>query len=158
MALYSDEIDDASDLPQGAEIAVPNDPSNLGRSLWLLEDAGVLTLNDTGDELPTEQDVDGNPLDVTFQPVEAATIPSVLPDVAAAVINGNYALEADLSPAEDGLAVESSEDNPYANFLAVRSGDESDPRVVALDDALTSEEVRDHITESYTDGTVVPAD
>jgi D-methionine transport system substrate-binding protein len=157
LALYSDTLSDLEKLPEGAQIAVPNDPANLGRSLWLLEEHGVLRVADTGDELPTEQDVEDNPLELTFRPVEAASLPSVLADVEAAVINGNYALEAGLSPAEDGLAVESSDDNPYANLLTVRDGDEDDPLVTTLDDLLTSDEVRSYIEETFTDGTVVPA-
>lgn len=157
LAVYSSTIDNLDDLPKDAQIAVPNDPPNLGRALWLLEAAGVLTVADTGDELPTEHDIEDNPRAVTILPAEAAALPSVLPDVAAAVINGNYALEAGLSPAGDGLAVESGHDNPYANFLVVRAGDETDPRIVALGEALTSEDVRDFLAETFTDGTVIPA-
>lgn len=156
LGLYSEQVADVADLPHGAEIAIPNDPTNAGRALNLLEQAGLLTLEDTGDTPPTVLDIAGNPHDLELTEIEAAQLPRSLADVDAAVINGNYAIEAGLSPAEDALVAESAEDNPYANLLVARAGDEDDPRLVTLAELLQSPEVARFIEENY-DGAVIPA-
>ncbi|MFE4645488.1 MetQ/NlpA family ABC transporter substrate-binding protein, partial [Streptomyces sp. NPDC056730] len=91
-----------------------------------------------------------------FKELEAATLPRALNDVDAAVINGNYAIEADLKPAEDALALEKPDGNPYANFLAVKRGNEKDPRVEKLAKLLNSPEVKKYIEDTY-EGSIVPA-
>lgn len=136
---------------------MPNDPTNRGRALALLADEGLLALRD-GVE-PTEATVDDiaeNPKQLDLQEIDAALLPRTLGDYAIAVINGNYALEADLSPAEDALALESGEDNPYANMLVVRAEDAENEALVALNDLLHSEDVRGFIEETYS-GAIVPA-
>ncbi len=156
LGLYSDKVGSVEDIGEGAQVAIPNDPTNGARALQLLADQGLLTLTDTGDASPTVLDVADNTKGLRFVEIEAAQLPRSLPDVEAAVINGNYAIEADLSPAEDAIAAEAPEGNPYANLLVVRAGDESDPRVRTLAELLASEEVERFIEETY-DGTVVPA-
>ncbi|GAA1806155.1 MetQ/NlpA family ABC transporter substrate-binding protein [Nesterenkonia flava] len=157
-ALYSSQYDDVADLPEGATIALNNDPSNQARGLVLLQDAGLITLDSGVDEQSaTILDVQDNPQDFTFIEADAAALTRTLDDVDAAVINGNFAMEAGLSPTEDGLLVESGEDNPYANFLAVRSEDEDNEAIATLQELLTSDEVRDYIEENWTDGEVLPA-
>lgn len=157
-ALYSDQYDDIADLPEGATIALNNDPSNQARGLVLLEEAGLITLSEDVDaESATFNDVDENPQNFEFIEADASALTRTLDDVEAAVINGNNALEAGLSPTEDGLLVEDGEDNPYANFLAVRSADEDNEAIQALNDLLHSEEVREYIEENWQDGEVIPA-
>lgn len=157
-ALYSDQYDDIADLPEGATIALNNDPSNQARGLVLLEEAGLITLSEDIDaESATFNDVDENPQNFEFIEADASALTRTLDDVEAAVINGNNALEAGLSPTEDGLLVEDGEDNPYANFLAVRSADEDNEAIQTLNDLLHSEEVREYIEETWQDGEVLPA-
>ena len=157
-ALYSSQIDDAEDLPDGATIALNNDPSNQARGLVLLQEAGLITLAEGADaESATFNDVEDNPQDFEFVEADASALTRTLDDVDAAVINGNYAMEAGLTPAEDGLLVESPQDNPYANFLAARSVDEEHEAIQTLDELLHSDEVREYIEETWQDEEVLPA-
>ncbi|WP_182886100.1 MetQ/NlpA family ABC transporter substrate-binding protein [Microbispora sp. H10885] len=149
LGLYSRKVKDLASLPQGGTVAVPNDATNLGRALKLLADNGVVTLKDGAGTAATERDVAGNPKNLTFRPLEAAQLPRSLDDVDAAVINGNYALEADLDPSSDALVLEKAEGNPYANGLVVAQGHESDPRVKTLVGLLTGPEVKKYIEETF---------
>lgn len=155
LGVYSESLSDIRELSAGDTIAIPNDATNGGRALNLLAEHGVIELADgAGAEATTNDIAEANGLE--FRELEAATLPRALSDVDAAVINGNYALEADLSPVEDALIAETAEDNPYANFLAVNAGDEDDPRVQTLARLLTSDEVRQFIEDTY-EGSVIPA-
>ncbi|WP_049567520.1 MetQ/NlpA family ABC transporter substrate-binding protein [Nocardiopsis sp. SBT366] len=153
--LYSENLADLDDLPEGAKIAVPNDASNMDRAMRLLAEQDVITLADGTDGQATESDIEDNPLDVTITPVEAAQLPRSLQDVDAAVVNGNYALEADLPETANALAWEETEDNPYANGLVVRTEDVESEDLVRLNDLLHSQEVRDFMEERW-QGIVVP--
>lgn len=152
---YSDSVDSLDALPDGATIAIPNDPTNGGRALLLLHQAGVITLEDGDDITATTNDIADNPGDYSFEPLEAAMLPRVLNQVDLALINTNYALEAGLDPQEDALAIEGAE-SPYVNFLVAREDNADSDAVQALADALRSESVRAFIEEQY-DGAVVPA-
>ncbi|MFE9021700.1 MetQ/NlpA family ABC transporter substrate-binding protein [Streptomyces sp. NPDC007808] len=156
LGVYSQGVKKLTDLEKGATIALPNDTTNEARALKLLEANGLIELKAGAGYDATPKDVAANPKNLRFKELEAAQLPRSLGDVDAAVINGNYALEADLSPAKDAIAAESPEDNPYGNFLAVKKGDESDPRVEKLAKLLTSPEVKKFIEEKY-DGAVVAA-
>lgn len=156
LGLYSETVGSVEEIADGAQVAIPNDPTNGARALELLADQGLITLADTGEASATVLDVEENARDLEFVEIEAAQLPRSLSDVDAAVINGNYAIEADLSPAEDAIAAESPEGNPYANLLVVRAGDETDPRVATLAELLASEEVAQFIEETYS-GTVISA-
>ncbi|MCX4760682.1 MetQ/NlpA family ABC transporter substrate-binding protein [Streptomyces sp. NBC_01275] len=156
LGLYSQSVKKLDDLKKGATVALPNDTTNEARALKLLEANGVIKLKAGVGYDATPKDVASNPKNLKFKELEAAQLPRSLSDVDAAVINGNYALEAKLSPAEDALVAESAKDNPYANFLAVKKGDEDDPRVVKLAKLLTSPEVKKFIEDKY-DGAVVAA-
>ncbi|MFJ7329098.1 MULTISPECIES: MetQ/NlpA family ABC transporter substrate-binding protein [Streptomyces] len=148
LGLYSKKIKDLKDIKAGQTIAVPNDTTNGGRALQLLAENGLITLKDgvgTAAKLSDITDKKG----LEFKELEAATVPRALNDVDAAVINGNYALEAKLSPAKDSLALEKAEGNPYANFLAVKEGNEKDPRVEKLAKLLNSDEVKKFIEDTY---------
>lgn len=156
LGLYSQSVKKLADLKKGATVALPNDTTNEARALKLLEANGLIRLKPGAGYDATPKDVTSNPKNIEFKELEAAQLPRSLGDVDAAVINGNYALEAKLSPAKDALAAESAEGNPYANFLAVKKGNENDPRVKKLAKLLTSPEVKKFIEDKY-DGAVVPA-
>ena len=155
MGVYSKKVKDLKDLKDGAAIAIPNDPTNGGRALLLLQKAGLLKLKDGVNEKATVQDVTENPHNFKFQEVEAAQVPRTLDDVDAAVINTNYAMQVNLVPTKDALIMEDNT-SPYVNILAVRDGDEQSPEIQALVKALQSKEVKDFINEKYK-GAVVPA-
>lgn len=155
MALYSNSISSLEDLKDGAEIAIPNDTVNGGRALLLLEANGLIELREGVGVEAKETDVVKNPKNLKFTALEAAYLPRALGDVDGAVINGNYAIQEDLNPLTDGLLVE-GEDSPYANIIAVRSGEEKEEKFVKLLEALHSEKVKNYIIETY-EGAVVPA-
>lgn len=156
LGIYSEKFDSLAAVPDGAQVGIPNDPTNAGRSLRLLADKGLITLKDTGQNAPTALDIDQNSKQLRITEIEAAQLPRSLRDLGLAVINGNYALEGGLTPAEDALALESGENNPNANLLVVRAGDEDDPRVQKLEKLLHSAEVKKFIEDKY-EGAVLPA-
>ncbi|MFF2652385.1 MetQ/NlpA family ABC transporter substrate-binding protein [Streptomyces sp. NPDC058045] len=156
LGVYAKSVKKLTDLKSGATIAVPNDTTNEARALKLLADQGVITLKDGAGFDATPKDVTGNPKKIKFKELEAAQVPRSLQDVDAAVINGNYALEAKLSPAKDAIVAESPKGNPYGNILVVKKGDESDPRIKKLAELLTSPEVKKFIENKY-DGAVIAA-
>ena len=137
----------------GLTIAVPNDTTNEARALLLLQEQGYITLKDGAGITATIQDIQDNPYNITFKEVEAAQLPNVLQDVDYAVINSNYAIEAELNPMSDALAIEGSS-SAYSNILAVKEGNESSDGIKALVAALESQKVADYITEKY-EGAVV---
>ncbi|MFE2053239.1 MetQ/NlpA family ABC transporter substrate-binding protein [Streptomyces sp. NPDC059459] len=155
LGLYSEKADKAADLKKGATIALPNDTVTEARALQLLATEGLITLKDGVGNSATPADITKNPKDLKFKELEAAQTPRSLGDVDAAVINGNYALEADLKPAKDALVLESAEDNPNVNLLVVKEGQEDDPRVKKLAKLLTSPEVKKFIEDNYA-GSVLP--
>ncbi|MEV4469551.1 MetQ/NlpA family ABC transporter substrate-binding protein [Nonomuraea sp. NPDC049419] len=157
LGLYSKKITDVSALASGATVALPNDATNLGRALKLLADNGVITLKEGAGTAATERDVAQNPKNLQFKPLEAAQLPRSLEDVDAAVINGNYALEAGLKPASDALVLEKTEGNPYVNGLVVPNGHEKDANIVTLGKLLQDQKVKDFIKEKY-QGSVLPAE
>ncbi|SDH20851.1 D-methionine transport system substrate-binding protein [Pseudomonas flavescens] len=152
---YSSKIKDLKDLPQGANVVIPNDATNGGRALLLLQKAGVITLKDPSNILSTPKDIAQNPKSIKVRELEAATLPRVLTQVDLALINTNYALEAKLNPTEDALAIEGS-DSPYVNILVTREDNKDNAAVQKLVKALHSEDVKAFILEKYK-GAVVPA-
>lgn len=156
LGIYSQSLGSIDDVPSGATVAIPNDPTNAARALRLLEAEGLVVLADTGEDAPTALDVQEGGRDLDITEVEAAQVPRSLQDVDIAVVNGNYAIDADLSPADDALALEAAEGNPNANLLVVRTGDEGDERVQLLEQLLHSDETRTFIEEEY-EGAVIPA-
>lgn len=155
MGIYSKKIKDLAALPDGASVAIPNDPTNGGRSLLLLEKAGLLKLKDGVGVKATVGDITANPKNLKFQEVEAAQVPRTLDDVDAAVINTNFAMQVNLVPTKDALFME-DKTSPYVNIVAVRTGDEKRPEIEALMKALKSKEVKDFIDSKYK-GAIVPA-
>ena len=153
-ALYSKKIKSIKNLKKKARIAIPNDPTNEGRALLLLAEAGLITLKADAGITATVQDIVSNPLKLKFSEIEAASLPRVLADVDAAVINGNYAIPAGLSAKKDGLFVEGSS-SPYVNIVAVKAGNENKAGIKALVKALQSDKVRKYIDATYPNGEVV---
>ena len=137
----------------GITIAVPNDTTNEARALLLLADNGYIKLKDGAGITATITDIEENPYNITFKEIEAAQIPNVLSDVDYAVINSNYAIQADLNPVKDSLLIEGSS-SEYGNILAVKEGNEETDKTRALKAALFSQQVKDFIGEQY-DGAVV---
>ena len=157
IALYSSKYSYLSDIPNGAVIAIPNDPTNEGRALLLLQSAGLIKLKDNAGLEAIPLDIVENPKNLKFSEIEAATLPRILSDVDAAVINGNYAIPAGLVATRDGLFVEGA-DSPYVNVIAVKAGNENNPAVKALVEALKSDEVKAYVAEHYKNGEVVLVD
>ncbi|MFI9627783.1 MetQ/NlpA family ABC transporter substrate-binding protein [Streptomyces sp. NPDC052042] len=155
LGLYSKKIKSLDAIKSGQTIAVPNDTTNEGRALHLLAENGLIELKaGVGTDAKLSDITDKKGLE--FKELEAATVPRALNDVDAAVINGNYAIEAKLKPAKDALALEKADGNPYANIIAVKKGAEKDPRVEKLLKLLHSDEVKKFIEDTY-QGSVVPA-
>ncbi len=157
IALYSTKYSSLEEIPDGATIAIPNDPTNEGRALLLLESAGLITLSENAGLEATPLDVASNPKNLEFYEIEAASLPRVISDVDGAVINGNYAIPAGFVATRDGLYVEGA-DSPYVNVVAVKEGNENNPAVKALVEALKSDEVKQYVTENYPNGEVVLVD
>ncbi|ENO78736.1 NLPA lipoprotein [Thauera sp. 27] len=152
---YSRRHKTLADLPEGATIALPNDPSNSGRSLVLLAKQGLITLKDPANILATTRDIASNPKKLKFRELEAAMLPRVLDQVDLALINTNYALEAKLNPVNDSLFIEDA-NSPYANLLVAREDNADSPAIKRLAAALTSPAVKQFIADKY-QGAVVPA-
>jgi D-methionine transport system substrate-binding protein len=136
-----------AELKQGASIGIPNDPSNGGRALLLLQAEHLIKLKDGVGLLPTILDIADNPKKLQFREIDAAQLPRSLDDLDAAVINTNYAVPAGLIPARDAIAAESPVNNPYANFIAVRERDKDAPWVAKLVRAFQSEAIRQLIKD-----------
>ncbi len=157
LGLYAGQVSSLADLPDGAKIAVPNDSTNEARALLLLEQEGLIKLKEGVGISATKSDIAENPHNYEFYEVEARLTPTVLQDVAVAVVNGNYAIDAGLN-ISDALAVEASDGTAaeaYVNVLAVKEGNENSEAIQALVKALQSDEVRTFIEETY-NGAVVP--
>ena len=156
-ALYSKKVKDVSELAEGAQVGINNDPSNQGRALELLAKAGVITLKAGKDATnATIYDIDQNTKKLQFKETDPAQLVRSLDDLDVAVINGNYALEANLSPSKDAILVEDAEGNPYANFLTVQKKDEDNEALKKLDELLHSPEVKAYIEKTWADGSVLP--
>ena len=156
-AIYAGKSDSLENIADGATIAVPNDGTNEARALLLLEAQGLIKLREDAGFTATKLDIEENPKNLDIVEMEAAQLPRVLPDVDFAVINGNYAIQGGLKVA-DALAsesVESESAQTYANVLVVKEGNDNNPAILALVDALKTEEVRKFIEDTY-EGAVVP--
>lgn len=158
LGLYSHQINDLSELKDGDRIAVPNDTTNEARALWLLQDNGIITLREDVGLTATVSDIVEYHVEVKIVELEAPQLPRALEDVTCAVINGNYAIGAGLNPANDAIVMEdpnSMAADTFKNVVAVRKGDENRPEIQALDEVLTSPEMKQFIEEKY-QGAVVP--
>lgn len=152
---YSRKYKSIDQLPDGASVTLPNDPSNNSRALLLLAKHGLITLRDPTNELSTQKDIVANPKHLKFRELEAAMLPRTLDEVDLALINTNYALAAGLNPTKDALLIE-DKNSPYVNYLVGRPDNRNDPRVQKLAKALNSPEVKAFIEQKY-HGAVLPA-
>ncbi|NWA03993.1 MetQ/NlpA family ABC transporter substrate-binding protein [Pseudomonas gingeri] len=155
LGAYSSKYKKLADLPGGANVVIPNDATNGGRALLLLQKAGLIKLKEPTNILSTPKDIVENSKDLKIRELEAATLPRVLTQVDLALINTNYALEAKLDPSKDALFIEGS-DSPYVNILVGREDDKDSDAMKKLVAALHSPEVKAFILEKYK-GAIVPA-
>ena len=158
MGIYAGKSDSLDNVPDGAVIAVPNDTTNEGRALLLLQDLGLLTLKEDAGLEATPNDIASNPKNLQFKELEAAMLPQTIDEVDFSVINSNYALDAGLDPTKDALASEDAQSDAaqaYTNIIAVKEGRENDEAIKALVAALQSDEIKTFIETTYK-GSVVP--
>ena len=152
LSLFSHKIKSIKELKDKSTIALPNDPSNLARALILLDNLGLIKIKDPTNLATTLQDVVENPKKINFKPVEAALLPKVLDDVDISIVNGNYALQAGL---KNPIAQEGPK-SPYANVVAVRTGDQNLPKIKVLEEILHSQALKDFLEQKY-HGAVIAA-
>ncbi|RPE66579.1 D-methionine transport system substrate-binding protein [Pacificibacter maritimus] len=148
MGVYSEKVSDIAELEKGARVAIPNDPTNGGRALLLLQDLGLITLADGTGLVPSPLDINDNPKGLKFLELDAAQLPRTLADAEIAVINTNYASAAGLNAKDDSIAMEKA-DGPYVNVIAVREGDQDQDWANTLVDAYQSDEVKAFIEENF---------
>ena len=148
MGIYSDKLESLDALPEGAKIGIPNDPTNGGRALLVLQDLGLLTLAEGTGLVPTPLDITENPKNLEFLELDAAQLPRSLADTDASIINTNYALAAGLNPNTDTIGMEKA-DSPYVNIIVVRKGNEEQDWAKKLVEAYHSAEVKAFIDEKY---------
>jgi D-methionine transport system substrate-binding protein len=155
IGLYSLKVKAVANLADGAQLGIPNDPSNGGRALLLLQQQGLIKLRDGTGIVPSVRDVISNPKRIKIRELDAAQLPRSLQDLDAAVINTNYALQAKLHPGRDSIAIESRVNNPYGNVIAVRTVDKDKPVFKTLIAAYQNDEVRQYIVKQF-DGAILP--
>jgi D-methionine transport system substrate-binding protein len=156
LGVYSKKVKKLADTPRNAVVAIPNDPTNAGRALQLLGANGLLTLKPGAGTAATKADIADNPKGLKITELEAAQLPRSLADTDLSVINGNYALEAGLTPSKDAVALESGAGNPYANLLVTTVAKKNDAKIAKLEQLLHSPEVKKYIETEFK-GTVLPA-
>lgn len=155
MGVYSKKIKDLNELTDGAIVSIPNDPTNGGRALLLLQKAELIKLKDGANETATVQDIAENPKNLKIQEVEAAQLPRTLEDVDISIINTNFAMNAELNPMKDALFIE-DKTSPYVNIIAVRAGDENREEIKTLLNVIKTDKIKKFIEEKYK-GAIVPA-
>ncbi|OYW60252.1 MAG: metal ABC transporter substrate-binding protein [Rhizobiales bacterium 12-68-15] len=148
IGIYSKKFKSFDDLPAGATIAIPNDPTNGGRVLLLLKDKGYIKLRDGVGFKPSVADITDNPKKLKIVEIDAAQLPRSLPDVDAAGINTNYAKEAGLDPVKDPILREDPK-GPYVNVIAVRAQDKDKPWVAVLVESYRSPEVKAFTDQTF---------
>lgn len=156
MGIYSTEFESMDDLPKGSKFGLPSDPTNGSRALAILANEGYITIKEGKENDATIYDIEENKLELEFIELDAAQIPKQLPELAAAAINTNFALEAGLSPKEDSILLESAESSPYVNYIVVREENQNDPVIQKLVKAYQSDEVKKFIEEEFK-GAMIPS-
>ncbi|AHE94104.1 MetQ/NlpA family ABC transporter substrate-binding protein [Campylobacter fetus] len=154
MGVYSKKLKSLKDLKDGAIVSIPNDPTNESRALDVLVNAKLIEV-DLSAKLRTPLDITKNPKNLKFKEIEAATLPRTLDDVDIAVINTNFAMNANLNPTKDALLIESKE-SPYVNIVVVKDGNQNSKKIKALDNAINTDSAKKFISDNYK-GAVVPA-
>jgi D-methionine transport system substrate-binding protein len=155
MGVYSNKVQSLSELADGATVGIPNDPTNGGRALLILEKEGVIKINPEAGLKAGPADVTENPKNLQFAELDAAQLPRSLDDVDAAVINTNYALEAGLHPNDDAIAIEGTE-SPYANLIVVRAEDKDAEWVKTLVESYHDDSIKTFIQEEFK-GALIPS-
>ena len=155
MGIYSDKLKDVKEIPDGSKIAVPNDESNMGRALLLLQEAGLIGLPKDFNGLGSVNSVTENPKNLEIVPVVAAQTPRVLPDVAASVINNGVAVDAGFSPTKDSIFHESETATPYINIIAVKAEDKDNATLKRIAELYQSEDTKKFIEDEY-QGNMIP--
>lgn len=156
LGIYSKKIKDIAAVPKGATVTLSNDPANEARGLKLLQQAGLVKLKADAPDNATPRDIEDNPKDLDFKTIAPSNLPRTLDDTDLSVINGNFAMEAKLTPATDALVLEDAANNPNANLVVVQQDKQADPRVAKLEELLHSPEVKAFIAKEYR-GSVIPS-
>ena len=156
--IYPGKKSDLAELAEGDDIAIPNDTTNEARALLLLQDNGIITLNEGAGLTATVNDIAENPMNINIVELEAAQVPRAAADAAFIVLNGNYAIQAGFIVSRDALAYEAGDSEAaktYVNVIAVKEGNENSPKIQALVDVLKSDEIVSFINEKW-EGAVIP--
>ncbi|AQQ54402.1 MetQ/NlpA family ABC transporter substrate-binding protein [Planococcus lenghuensis] len=155
MGLYSEKYESLEELPEGAQIAVPNEATNMGRALLLLDEAGLITLSEDAGLTGTVDHITENPKNIEIVPMVAGHTPRALPDVAASIINNGIAVDAGLNPTEDPIARESDTAKPYINLIAAREDEADNEAFQTIVDLYQQEDTAEFIVE-HTEGAQIP--
>lgn len=155
MGLYSDKYESIEELPDGAQIAVPNEATNMGRALLLLDESGLITLSEDAGLTGTAEDIIENPKNIEIVPMVAGHTPRAMPDVAASIINNGIAVDAGLNPTEDPIARESDTAKPYINLIAASAENADNEDFQTIVDLYQEEDTAEFIVE-YTEGAQIP--
>ena len=154
MGIYSEKYKSVEDLPKGSTVAVPQEATNLGRALLLLEEAGLIQLKEGFDQSQGLEAIKENPKNLEFTPVVAAQTPRVLPDVAASIINNGVAVEAGLVPVDDSIYIEGAESKPFINIIAAQEKDKDNKTYKKIVELYQEDDVAEHIKKTYKDSLI----
>ncbi|EGA89924.1 NLPA lipoprotein [Planococcus donghaensis MPA1U2] len=155
MGLYSDKYESIEELPQDSQIAVPNEATNMGRALLLLDEAGLITLSEDAGLTGTAEDITENPKNIEIVPMVSGHTPRAMPDVAASIINNGVAVDAGLNPTEDPIARESDTAKPYINLIAANAEDTENEAYLKIVELYQQEDTTEFIIE-HTKGAQIP--
>ncbi|PFG05201.1 MetQ/NlpA family ABC transporter substrate-binding protein [Bacillus sp. es.034] len=154
MGIYSEKYKSVEDLPKGSTVAVPQEATNLGRALLLLDEAGLIKLKEGFDQSQGLEAIKENPKNLEFTPVVAAQTPRVLPDVAASIINNGVAVEAGLVPVDDSIYIEGAESKPFINIIAAQEKDKDNKTYKKIVELYQEDDVAEHIKKTYKDSLI----
>ncbi|UXH43956.1 MetQ/NlpA family ABC transporter substrate-binding protein [Rossellomorea vietnamensis] len=154
MGIYSEKYKSVEELPKGSKVAVPQEATNLGRALLLLEESGLIKLKEGFDQSQGLEAIKENPKNLEFTPVVAAQTPRVLPDVAASIINNGVAVEAGLVPVDDSIYIEGAESKPFINIIAAQEKDKDNKTYKKIVELYQEDDVAEHIKKSYKDSLI----
>lgn len=154
MGIYSEKYKSVEDLPKGSKVAVPQEATNLGRALLLLEEAGLIQLKEGFDQSQGLEAIKENPKNLEFTPVVAAQTPRVLPDVAASIINNGVAVEAGFVPVDDSIYIEGAESKPFINIIAAQQKDKENKTYKKIVELYQEDDVAEHIKKTYKDSLI----
>ncbi|MGF3106154.1 MetQ/NlpA family ABC transporter substrate-binding protein [Rossellomorea sp. DUT-2] len=154
MGIYSEKYKSVEDLPKGSKVAVPQEATNLGRALLLLEEAGLIELKEGFDQSQGLEAIKENPKNLEFTPVVAAQTPRVLPDVAASIINNGVAVEAGFIPVDDSIYIEGAESKPFINIIAAQEKEKDNKTFKKIVELYQEDDVAEHIKKTYKDSLI----